>query len=117
MAVADGVGGWNNKGVDPGLFSRELAWHVLSKYQIDTVFKGKPRYKVDLTELLCHGVIKTESPGTSTFVMALLDDKDPFVRGLNFGDSGYMIIRNDQAGNPSKVFKSEERQYRFNAPW
>ena len=32
VAVADGVGGWNNKGVDPGLFSRELCWHVLCKY-------------------------------------------------------------------------------------
>ena len=44
VAVADGVGGWNSKGVDPGLFSRELAWHVLTKYQMETVFGLKKTY-------------------------------------------------------------------------
>jgi len=28
IAVADGVGGWNKKGVDPGIFARELCSHV-----------------------------------------------------------------------------------------
>ena len=109
MAVADGVGGWNNKGVDPGLFSRELSWHVFAKYHIDTVFNRKPRFKVDLTDLLCDGVKKTESPGTSTFVMALLDSEDPYLRALNFGDSGYMLIRRNSQGDPEKIFRSEER--------
>ena len=106
VAVADGVGGWNNRGVDPGLFSRELCWHVLSKYHVDTVFKSMQRYKVDLTDLLCDGVKKTESPGTSTFVMAMIDEEDPIVRGLNFGDSGYMLIRRDDEGIPQKVFRT-----------
>jgi protein phosphatase PTC7 len=117
VGVADGVGGWNNRGVDPGLFSRELSWHVLAKYHIDTVFHNKRRFKVDLTDLLCDAVKKTESPGTSTFVLALLDDEDPYLRGLNFGDSGYLLIRRNELGEPTKVFRSEERQYRFNAPW
>ena len=28
LAVADGVGGWNKRGVDPGIFARELCAHV-----------------------------------------------------------------------------------------
>lgn len=28
VAVADGVGGWNDVGVDPALFSKELCHHV-----------------------------------------------------------------------------------------
>lgn len=49
--------------------------------------------------------------------MAIVDDEDPIVRGLNFGDSGYMLIRRDKEGVPQKVFRTQERQYRFNAPW
>lgn len=33
IAMADGVGGWNKKGVDPALFSNELCRHFLSKYE------------------------------------------------------------------------------------
>jgi serine/threonine protein phosphatase PrpC len=29
IAMADGVGGWNKKGVDPALFSNELCRHFL----------------------------------------------------------------------------------------
>ena len=49
--------------------------------------------------------------------MALIDPQDPFIRGLNFGDSGYMLIRMNDQGHFNKIFKSEEKQYRFNAPF
>jgi protein phosphatase PTC7 len=32
LTVADGVGGWNRKGVDPGIFARELTSNVWSEY-------------------------------------------------------------------------------------
>jgi len=33
IAVADGVGGWNKRGVDPALFSNELTRHYKSFYE------------------------------------------------------------------------------------
>ena len=33
IAVADGVGGWNRRGVDPALFSNELCGHLKTKYE------------------------------------------------------------------------------------
>ena len=33
IAVADGVGGWNRKGIDPALFSNELCGHYKTFYQ------------------------------------------------------------------------------------
>jgi len=33
IAVADGVGGWNRKGIDPALFSNELCGHLKTKYE------------------------------------------------------------------------------------
>ena len=50
VAVADGVGGWNKKGVDPGIFARELCAHVLSRYV--SWQTNKKRFEVDLWELL-----------------------------------------------------------------
>ncbi len=32
LTVADGVGGWNRKGVDPGIFARELSLRVWNNY-------------------------------------------------------------------------------------
>lgn len=32
--MADGVGGWNRKGVDPGIFARELSLRVWNNYLI-----------------------------------------------------------------------------------
>jgi hypothetical protein len=32
LTVADGVGGWNRKGVDPGIFARELSLRVWNSY-------------------------------------------------------------------------------------
>ena len=32
VAVADGVGGWNKKGIDPGIMSRELCKRVNSRF-------------------------------------------------------------------------------------
>ena len=33
VAVADGVGGWARKGVDPGLFAKELCLNVWNDYK------------------------------------------------------------------------------------
>jgi hypothetical protein len=51
IAVADGVGGWNRKGVDPGIFARELCSHVLSRFN-SLINARKHRYEVDMWELL-----------------------------------------------------------------
>jgi len=32
IAVADGVGGWNRKGVNPGIFARELCMNIKKRY-------------------------------------------------------------------------------------
>lgn len=43
VAVADGVGGWNKKGVNPGIFARELCANVLARYSQWTADK-RSRY-------------------------------------------------------------------------
>ena len=38
---------------------------------------------------------KTEAKGSSTFVMAIIDEEDTLLRTLNLGDSTVMILRNE----------------------
>ena len=117
VAVADGVGGWNNRGVDPGIYTRELCGLVLARYK--SWLANRQRWEMDLWELLVSSVKETTKTGTCTFVLGLLDETDPHLRVLNLGDSGYMLFRRTENGqtNYSKVFRSEERQYWFNKPY
>ena len=39
------------------------------------------------------------------------------LRGMNYGDSGYMIVRPNADQTLTKVFRSEEQQHRFNCPY
>ena len=91
IAVADGVGGWNDVGVDPALFSRELCrnvWDELSNK------RDKPNFNLNLKEILVEAVKKTKSKGSSTFVMAGLDpDVKGIMKTINLGDSGFIIAR------------------------
>jgi len=121
IAVADGVGGWNKKGVDPGIFARELCNHVTNKFNSLRTAGHKGRYEIDLWKLLVNSVQDTKARGTSTFVMAVLDEEDAHLRALNLGDSGYTIYRPPQVAQEKadfeKLFHSEEKQYKFNHPY
>ena len=73
---------------------------------------------MDLWEMLVSQVRECKAIGTCTFVMGLLDERDPHMRVLNLGDSGYMLLRKPSQEKPYEtIFRSEERQYKFNHPY
>ena len=48
----------------------------------------------------------------------MLHEDDPIMRVLNLGDSGYMLVRRESREDKYKtVFRSEEKQYKFNHPY
>eukprot|EP00349_Pseudokeronopsis_sp_Brazil_P008042 CAMPEP_0202966272 /NCGR_PEP_ID=MMETSP1396-20130829/10612_1 /ASSEMBLY_ACC=CAM_ASM_000872 /TAXON_ID= /ORGANISM="Pseudokeronopsis sp., Strain Brazil" /LENGTH=58 /DNA_ID=CAMNT_0049689929 /DNA_START=62 /DNA_END=234 /DNA_ORIENTATION=+ len=57
------------------------------------MMEGKKAYEIDLRNLLVESVKMTKSMGTSTFVMAVLNEEDTMLRALNLGDSGYVLLR------------------------
>mmetsp|Transcript_44260 Transcript_44260/g.42958 ORF Transcript_44260/g.42958 Transcript_44260/m.42958 type:complete len:168 (+) Transcript_44260:206-709(+) len=116
IAVADGVGGWNDRGVDPALFSKELCQHVIDNYQKELREK-KELYEVDVKTLLVESVKLTKPMGSSTFVMAILNEKDAMLRTLNLGDSAYILLRPDGKGGLDQIFKSTEQQYGYDFPF
>lgn len=109
LVVADGVGGWADHGVDPGLFSKQLCKDIQAIYDTDNM---KP-----LKEILCEAVKLNKNTGSSTCVLASLNPQTALLKTTNLGDSGYILFKVNEKDEVEQVFKSKEQQYRFNFPY
>lgn len=112
LVVADGVGGWEEHGIDSGKFSKQLVRNVREVYEASP-FK-------ELKQILIDSVRKTDEIGSSTIVMAKFDMvRGNYIKTTNLGDSGYWIFR-PHSGIPrilDAIYKSESQQYSFNFPY
>lgn len=108
VGVADGVGGWSSKGVDPGLFSRELM-----AFAAEAVVKFEKR---DPLDVLRAAHAKTRALGSSTALIVALETVPQTDSGLihaaNLGDSGFLIVRRRKV-----IAQSEAQQHSFNFPF
>ena len=93
LTVADGVGGWNRKGVDPGIFARELSLRVWKNYLLRREQVKRGFAAIGLRDMLIQSVKETKAIGTCTYVMAWIDPKESLIETLNLGDSGILLIR------------------------
>ena len=116
IAVADGVGGWATKGVDPGLFSKQLTKDIQRLFDESNAEGAK---KLTLKEVLIEAVKLNKNTGSSTAVLASLEEPN-VLKTTNLGDSGYIIYQAEIADDKitlKKLFRSQEQQYRFNFPY
>jgi len=129
LAVADGVGGWNDKGVNPSAYSRCLVHFarlaVLDDAQQDDpsssllqavvqIFKKSIFRNVGISA--CGAIAKAQSrakvPGSATMVLAKLDSSNNTLDVCNIGDAGLRIIRKGKV-----VQSTTEQQYEFDMPY
>uniref|UniRef100_M1AXW6 Protein phosphatase 2c n=1 Tax=Solanum tuberosum TaxID=4113 RepID=M1AXW6_SOLTU len=104
LGVADAVGSWSLEGSDPGVYAQELMQNSESIVsQCDTDSINDPKQVLNLS------VSKTDSPGSSTVLIAHFDGKVLHV--ANIGDSGFIIVRNG-----SVYRKSSPMLHEFNLP-
>ena len=117
IAVADGVGGWAESGVDPAKFSRALC-HNIDKRLVDpnASTQTKNTYITDPQRLLIDAVEDTRETGSSTCVIASLDLDLPRVYTCNLGDSGYLWLRKSGFDLVS-LYRSKEQTHSFNFPY
>ncbi|CAD7953288.1 unnamed protein product [Amoebophrya sp. A25] len=105
--VADGVGGWSRRGVDPGEYSRALLKNVEGE-----CIKQRGNLRQP-TRILRKAYDKCKPiTGSATCCLVTLE-KDNSLIVSNLGDSGALIYR------PSEnriIFKSEEQCHDFNFP-
>ena len=87
IMVADGVGGWTKKDVDPGKYSKFLA------KQIGKIYNEKPEQ--DLKETLIEAVKANPNKGSTTACMAKIEEGGK-LKTCNLGDSGYLLVRPNQ---------------------
>ena len=103
ICVTDGVGGWANRGVDVGLFTKEFVKHIGSLYD--------SRKCKSLKEILDQASQMTKATGTSTCVMAEVNDGGDKLLTCNLGDSAYLLLRAENVWSTQvrldKVFRSE----------
>mmetsp|Transcript_14143 Transcript_14143/g.10197 ORF Transcript_14143/g.10197 Transcript_14143/m.10197 type:complete len:105 (+) Transcript_14143:212-526(+) len=103
LAVADGVGGWAESGIDPAQYSRRLCKNLVEIYE-----KNDERIKRNTNEILIKAASENNEIGSSTCVLAVLDDTEPLLYTSNLGDSGYLLLRKNGL-DLMTLYKSKEQ--------
>lgn len=115
MGVADGVGGWADRGVDAGLYSSELMEGA--RKLVEDFGETDPR------TMLSTAYDQTTVVGSSTACIATLQEST--LRIANLGDSGLLVLRRtiDRDCPQGKiaatwkcVLETEAQQHYFNCP-
>jgi protein phosphatase PTC7 len=113
LAVADGVGGWAESGVDPAIYSKRLCSLFESLYET-----GDERYLASPKNLLVDAAGQNTETGSCTACIVQLDEQAPVMTTYNLGDSGYMILRSSSGSKDLDIFfQSKEQQHAFNFPF
>jgi len=102
LAVADGVGGWESKGVNPRAFADQI---LIRTYEFIKAGEDNPFYALEA------GFEMTNETGSSTVCIGKMTS-DGIFRVVNMGDSGFLIIRNQEI-----LLQSSEHQHQFNFPY
>lgn len=129
LGVADGVGGWRSKGVDPSAFSQALMYHAA---EISKSPSEKFKNDADRPKTLIHDAFwrlvddfktgKRKPFGSSTACVVMINRETGQLKFGNLGDSGFAILSpiDTVEGFGSKYrikFKSESQQNYFNCPY
>ena len=113
FGLADGVGGWQDQGIDPSEFSHGLCGYMAGTAQLHSMDeKGLLRPKL-LLQTAYDAVIANPRimAGGSTASLAVLDGSGS-MEAANLGDSAFLIL------GPGKVaYRSSIQTHAFNTPY
>lgn len=111
IGVADGVGGWRQYGIDPGMFSNHLM-RSCERLVHAGFFQGNLPSK--LLEQGFREMQENKQPiiGSSTACLMMLSHSDLKLYTANIGDSGFLVVRCGEV-----VHRSQEQQHYFNTPF
>mmetsp|Transcript_28658 Transcript_28658/g.52680 ORF Transcript_28658/g.52680 Transcript_28658/m.52680 type:complete len:371 (-) Transcript_28658:1403-2515(-) len=116
MGVADGVGGWQESGVNPAEYSRTLMRLSKAYLEGSDIFSEQAEARKEGVLIDPRGAINaahlhTKVPGSSTACVIQLDQTNRALVAANLGDSGFVIIRDGK-----NLFKSKPLQHYFDCP-
>ncbi len=113
FGVADGVGGWQDQGIDPSDFSHGLCGLMAGTAYLHSVEESGMLRPQALLQTAYDAVIANPRilAGGSTACLAVLD-QDGTMESANLGDSAFLVF------GPGKVaYKSEVQTHAFNTPF
>ena len=108
--VADGVGGWAQLGVDPGVYSREFMKGT--ETAITDIADMNPDDKPLAVLRQAHAHANRAGRGSTTACFAYLDAGGSSLKVANLGDSALFLIRRGKI-----AFKTPTQQHEFNFPY
>ena len=116
LVVADGVGGWASKGVNPGLYSKLLTKTIVDLFEEKKKIQQSSDDKKFLVELVhqANHIAAGQHLGSATCTTVQLTGPNK-LQTLNIGDSGYSIHRYTD-GMWEVVYASIPGQKQFNFP-
>jgi protein phosphatase PTC7 len=120
LAVADGVGSWRKKDIDPALFSRALCSYIKTVFikgedqleSMNLLQVVQKSFSQMVKDVLSSNTQSKKPFGSSTACAAIIDAPNSSLDILNIGDSGLRVMRDGKF-----IYKTEPQQFRFNAPY
>ncbi|KAJ2743625.1 Protein phosphatase PTC7 [Coemansia sp. BCRC 34301] len=115
--VADGVGGWNESGIDPSIFSRSLTAYLTDSAQ--RTFLLHDSDEADPGDVMRRAFAKMRRDvvpayGSATALVLSLSLATARLRSAQLGDSTYVVL---DARQQRARFVAAEQQHRFNMPY
>ena len=112
------MGGWKDKGIDPGEYSKFLVENLKSIYSEKDSKKNEEENfdEKRLKQFIIEATKKTNLLGSSTLSAILIDNKNNCLYSAYIGDSVFMILRFKER-KYSKLYKSKELSHTFNHPF
>ncbi|KAK3024178.1 hypothetical protein RJ639_043755 [Escallonia herrerae] len=115
IGVADGVGGWWSRNVDPGKYARQLMQNC-----VEAIKNRAGEEDIDPKTVLLKAYKETKLEGSATACILTLKNnvclfflfRSQHLHAANLGDSGFLVIREAEV-----VYKSPIQQYKFNHPY
>lgn len=115
MAVADGVGGWVEQGIEPAKYANGLLYYLTRAINsADAVPQPLALLQYAFDHTQADAGIEA---GSSTACIVRLDAAKGIIGSANLGDSGYVVLRPDAEGRLQSVYVSPAQQYGFNCPY
>ena len=100
LVVSDGVGSWARRGVNPGLFSKELTRSILE--EVVSSDDGAKKSAKELLAIGCQRASRIHQGTATVVVLRLLDDMR--LESANLGDSGYALFHVDHEADTLEMY-------------
>jgi len=110
FAVADGVSGWAEDGVDPAIYPKEIMNGVRAGFESSEISS------TGLPGILDYAYSSNEEVGSCTVCVAQLEEGRS-LKVANLGDSGLKVLRREPAGVWQVAWESGSQQHEFNMPY